>query len=74
MPGTARGNHDLVFGGPAKSPLREADLILSSPCVGVRDQHTQHLQGVRPDGTEQDSERNMLYLSDGETEAEGWRW
>lgn len=30
MPGTDIGNRDLVFRGPAKSPLVGADLILSS--------------------------------------------
>lgn len=30
MPGRARGNRELVFRGPAKSPLLGTDLILSS--------------------------------------------
>lgn len=41
---------------------------------GLEDQHAQHLKGVRPDGTEQDMERSRLFLSNGETEAEGWEW
>lgn len=46
MPGTARGNRELVFRGPAKSPLVGADLILSSLSLvfcmcsgGLEDQH-----------------------------------